>query len=107
MSESIQIEHWDPEQDGELSEAAMRDKLRRRGYEVSIYHYPPGTYFPEHTHSVDKIDAVLGGRFRMSMFGQSVTLEAGDCLHVPSGAVHSAEVVGTETVISLDAVKRA
>lgn len=106
MSAAVQIEHWDPERDGELSETAMREKLRRRGYEVSTYHYPPGTYFPEHTHSVDKIDAVLRGRFRLNMFGHSLVLEAGDCLYVPSGAPHSAEVVGDETVVSLDAVRR-
>lgn len=35
----------------------------------------------------------------------SVTLVAGDCLHVPKGMLHSAEVVGDESVISLDAVK--
>jgi mannose-6-phosphate isomerase-like protein (cupin superfamily) len=33
-----------------------------------------------------------------------VVLEAGDCLVVPGGVVHSAEVVGDEPVVSLDAV---
>ncbi|PPT06985.1 hypothetical protein CKA32_000993 [Geitlerinema sp. FC II] len=39
-----QIERWNPERDGELSESAMRDKLERRGYHVSRYVYPSGTY---------------------------------------------------------------
>ena len=30
--------------------------------------------------------------------------EAGDCLFVPRGVTHSAEVVGEEPVVSLDAV---
>jgi mannose-6-phosphate isomerase-like protein (cupin superfamily) len=34
-----------------------------------------------------------------------VILEAGDCLHVPRGAEHSAEVVGDEPVVSLDGVR--
>jgi len=51
------------------------------------------------------IDAVLSGRFRMTLAGESVLLEAGDCLVVPRGAVHSAEVVGAEPVVSLDAVR--
>ena len=100
------IEHWNPEQDGELNEANMRRKLEARGYVVNKYMYPPGTYFPEHDHSVDKIDGVLAGRFCMTMHGQSLVLEAGDLLAVPAGAVHSAEVVGEEAVISLDAVRR-
>lgn len=99
------VEHWNPEDDGPLGEAAMRRKLERRGYAVSRYVYPPGTVFPPHTHGVDKIDGVLAGRFRMTMQGESVVLEAGDCLAVPRGVVHSAEVVGSEPVVSLDAIR--
>lgn len=103
----MQVEHWDPEQDGELTESALRNKLQARGFSVSRYVYPPGTYFPDHDHTVDKIDGVLSGRFRMTMGEQSVVLEAGDCLYVPKGAVHSAEVVGDEAVVSLDATRSA
>jgi len=83
----------------------MRRKLEAMGYAVSRYTYPPGTCFPPHTHGVDKIDGVLSGRFKMTMQGASVILEAGDMLAVPRGEVHSAEVVGDKPVISLDAVK--
>ncbi len=41
----------------------------------------------------------------MTSEGQEVVLEAGDCLAVPRGTRHSAEVLGDEPVISLDAVK--
>jgi quercetin dioxygenase-like cupin family protein len=54
---------------------------------------------------VDKIDAVVSGRFRLTLEGESVVLEAGDSIEVPRGAVHSAEVVGDEPVVSLDAVR--
>lgn len=101
----MNIEHWRPDLDGPLSEPAMRRKLEQRGYSVTRYTYSPGASFPEHTHSIDKIDAVLAGRFRMSMNGQDLILEPGDCLAVPRGTLHSAEVVGDEPVISLDATK--
>ena len=103
----MQIEHWHPERDGPLTEANMRRKLEDRGYLVHKYVYPPGTYFPEHDHGVDKIDGVLAGRFRMSMNGGSVVLEPGDLLVVPKHVFHSAEVVGEEAVVSLDAVRAA
>lgn len=99
------IEHWDPQADGELNEANMRAKLEKRGYVVSRYVYPAGTNFPDHSHEVDKIDGVLAGKFRMTMQGETVILTAGDCLVVPRGVVHSAQVVGSEAVVSLDAVK--
>ncbi len=101
----MKVEPWDTEREGPLSEAALRKKLERRGYRVSRYLYPPGTYFPDHLHDIDKIDAVLFGRFRMRIGEEEVILEAGDCLAVPHGVVHSAEVVGNQPVISLDATK--
>ena len=101
----MQIEHWNTDRDGPLSEAAMRAKLEQRGYRVSRYVYPPGTFFPPHDHGVDKIDGVLAGRFRMTMQDREVVLEAGDLLVVPKHVMHTAEVVGNEPVVSLDAVK--
>jgi len=101
----MQIEHWDTSRDGELTEANMRRKLQARGYTVSRYVYPPGTYFPEHDHGVDKIDGVLSGCFRMALQGEGAVLEAGDLLAVPKHVLHSAEVVGDEPVVSLDAVR--
>ena len=103
---AIEVEHWDEQSDGALTEANMRRMLQEKGYEVSRYVYPPGTYFPEHSHGVDKIDGVLSGSFRMNMHGQRVVLQAGDMLVVPRGVLHSAEVVSHEPVVSLDAVKR-
>lgn len=100
-----EVEHWDATRDGSLSEGAMRRKLESRGYTVTRYTYPPGTSFPAHTHGVDKIDAVLVGRFRMVMGETDVVLAAGDCLVVPRGVVHSAEVVGDDPVVSLDAIR--
>jgi quercetin dioxygenase-like cupin family protein len=105
MANKLEIQHWNTETEGELTEQKMRHKLEEQGYSVSRYVYAPGTYFPDHTHGEDKIDAVLSGRFRMTMDGQSIVLEAGDCLSVPKGAVHSAEVVGGDSVVSLDAIR--
>lgn len=101
----MKVESWDHAEDGRLSEEALRAKLESRGYRVSRHVYPPGTSFAEHTHEIDKVDAVLSGRFRMTTPEGSVVLGPGDCLEVPRGTVHSAEVVGDEPVVSLDATK--
>lgn len=101
----MKVERWDPQREGALNEPALRRKLEKLGYRVCRYAYPPGTCFPPHTHGEDKMDAVLSGRFRIRMGGNEVVLEAGDVVHVPRGAEHSAEVVGAEPVVSLDAVK--
>lgn len=98
------MEHWDHQRDGPMSEAALRQKLEGRGYRVTRYVYAPGICFPAHRHAMDKIDAVVSGRFRLVVEEQSVILEAGDCLAVPKGVVHSAAVLGDEPVVSLDGV---
>lgn len=98
------VRRWN-RSEGEPTELALRTKLEARGYRVARYIYEPGTVFPDHTHGVDKIDAVISGRFRLVVGGHLVVLGPGDWVEVPSGAVHSAAVVGDEPVVSLDAIK--
>ena len=99
------VQHWNVSSDGELSEKALRRKLEAQGYSVSRYVYSPGTHFPEHTHGVDKIDAVLAGQFELILNGERAVLGPGDSIAVPRGVPHTATVIGDEPVVSLDAVK--
>jgi quercetin dioxygenase-like cupin family protein len=101
----MRVERWNVECDGALSEPALRRKLEKLGDTVACYTYPPGTYFPPHTHGQEKMDAVVSGRFRMRMGDDEIVLEPGDAVLVPRGSEHSAEVVGSQPVVSLDAVK--
>jgi quercetin dioxygenase-like cupin family protein len=98
----LKVERWGSER-GEPTEKALRRHLEAEGYSVSRYDYPPGTYFPDHTHAFDKKDAVVTGRFLIRAEGQEFLLGPGDMIEVPAGTPHSAEVIGAQTVISLDA----
>lgn len=97
--------HWDETVDGVLTESALISKLESLGYSCTQYVYPPGTVFPEHDHAVDKIDAVLSGKFKITMQGNSVILQEGDYVYVPKGCIHRAEVIGKNPVISIDGIK--
>jgi quercetin dioxygenase-like cupin family protein len=101
----MRVRHWDETLDGPMSEAVMRRKLEAAGYLVSRQAYAPGTSFPEHSHAMDKIDAVISGRFRMIVAGHFAILGPGDWVEIPRGVHHSAAVVGGEPVISLDAAR--
>lgn len=101
----MELIHWNEVEDGALSLVTMRRKFEGLGCTVDVYTYPPGTFFAPHTHAVDKIDGVLSGLFRMTMLGETATLQAGDMLPVPRGVLHSAEVVGDRPVVSLDGVR--
>ena len=101
----LECGHWDAPRDGPLDEAALRRKLASLGYRVSTYVYPPGTVFPEHDHAVDKIDAVLAGRFEIGCEQGTVVLEPGDWVFVPAGTRHRARVIGDEAVVTVDAIR--
>lgn len=103
--ERARIRHWDEERDGDPSEQRLRSMLEERGFRVSRHVYSPGTRFEEHTHGADKIDAVVSGRFRMAAPGAEAVLEAGDWMEVPRETPHTAEVVGDDPVVSLDATR--
>jgi mannose-6-phosphate isomerase-like protein (cupin superfamily) len=99
------IHRWNGTLDGAFSEQALRAKLETMGYQVARYVYSPGTVFPDHKHGVDKIDAVVSGRFRLIIGGHIALLGPGDWVEVPNGVMHNAAVIGDEPVVSLDAVK--
>jgi mannose-6-phosphate isomerase-like protein (cupin superfamily) len=61
--------------------------------------------FDTHVHEMDKIDAVVSGKFAVTMEGETVELGPGDAVHVPRGVAHQARVVGDQSVVSFDAVK--
>lgn len=100
----MQPHSWNPA-DGPLTEAGLRAKLESLGYRVAKYVYEPGTVFPDHKHDVDKIDAVLSGRFRLVVRGHMKVLGPGQWIEIPRGTVHNAAVMGDEPVVSLDAVR--
>lgn len=100
----MEIEPWNDDL-GELNERNLKRRLEAEGYHVSRYDYPPGTCFPDHKHAFDKKDAVVKGRFLIRAKGREFLLGPGDALAVPAGTIHSAEVIGSETVVSLDASK--
>jgi quercetin dioxygenase-like cupin family protein len=101
------VQRWNRSIDGEFSELALRRKLEALGYTVARQVYLPGTTFPDHQHGVDKIDAVISGRFRLVIGGHVALLGPGDWVSVPRGVTHNATVLGNEAVVSLDAVKTA
>lgn len=101
----MQVRRWNGVMDGPMTEAALRARLEALGYVVARYEYPAGTRFPDHAHDVDKIDAVVTGRFRVVIAGHTCELGPGDWVEVPRGRRHSAAVIGDETVVSLDAIR--
>jgi quercetin dioxygenase-like cupin family protein len=75
------------------------------GYRVSMHLFAPGTVFARHCLCEPRIDAVLYGRLRLVVDGEASLLGPGDWIEVPAGAAVSAEVIGDEPVLGLDATR--
>ena len=100
----LRLERW-VSSDGPLTEKRMMGLMDSEGYEVASYAYRPGTEFAPHEHTQDKCDAVLQGVLRVIVRDQTYDLGPGDRLYLPAGTRHSAQVVGNETVLSLDGTR--
>jgi quercetin dioxygenase-like cupin family protein len=99
--DGVRLERW-PRGEGEPTEKRMMRALELEGYEVLLYSYRAGTVFPEHEHARPKCDAVVAGILRVTVAGKSFDLAAGDRIYLPANTRHAAEVLGSETVVSLD-----
>lgn len=100
----VRLERWNSA-DGPMTEKRLMGLMEREGYEVASYAYREGTEFPPHEHSHDKCDAVIEGVLRVTVGESSYDLNPGDRLYLPAGTRHSARVVGTKTVVSLDGTR--
>jgi quercetin dioxygenase-like cupin family protein len=104
MVHVMRIERWDPRRDGALTEAALRQKLEKRGYAVSTCDWAPGTIVAPGVHLSERVDAVVSGLVKITIDEESAILTAGDMVFVPRGAVRSVQVVGASPAQSFDAV---
>jgi quercetin dioxygenase-like cupin family protein len=93
-------------QDGGLSALLrLQARLESEGYRVTLHLLAPGTSFAVHCACETRIDAVFAGQLQIVIEGEAHVLGPGDWQLVPAGASMSAEVVGDEPVLGLDAVR--
>jgi quercetin dioxygenase-like cupin family protein len=74
----------------------QRHDLSVRGWETlqALVSFAPGASFPKHKHPGEEIIYVTYGSIEYEVEGKRVTVNAGEVLFVPYGAVHSARNVG-------------
>ena len=84
-------------QDGITRTDLQRHDLSARGREVVQVRvdFAPGAAFGKHSHPGEEIVYVIEGALQYEVEGKPpVTLEAGEVLFIPAGAVHAARNVG-------------
>jgi len=103
--DSIRVEHWDTEQEGQLTADGVRHKLAVLGYDAEPKTYRPGETPPSRRVPVDSVEAVIEGQLKISLDGEARILKPGDFLFIPKGLVTSVEVIGARPVLCLEAMR--
>jgi quercetin dioxygenase-like cupin family protein len=76
----------------------LREDLGAAGREAVqvLVEFAPGAAFPAHSHPGEELVYVTEGSLEYAIDGRPpVTLEAGDVLFIPAGAVHAVRNVGS------------
>jgi quercetin dioxygenase-like cupin family protein len=77
-------------------EEVARD-WRARGYGCDLFTDPPGRAWNDFVHATNELVTVVEGRLEMTVGGERVTVEPGDEVFIPKGAVHSVKNVHAST----------
>ena len=82
----------------DVPEDRLKQGIRRRivtGDKVMLgrLYFPKGAGVPSHRHTNEQITHVLTGALRFLLDGEEVVVRAGETLHIPSNAEHSAEAL--------------
>ena len=83
----------------------LQSRLESLGYEVCVHVLAPGTVFGAHCACESRIDAVFSGQLKLVISGHEHLLGPGDWVEIPAGVSMTAEVVGDEPVLGLDATR--
>lgn len=102
---NIKLEHWDRAIEGDLTADGLMRKLAVLGYDSQQKTLRPGESLSDKKIQIDTIDAVVQGKLKVSLEGESRILSPGDCLFIPKGLVTSVEVVGDKPVICLEGTR--
>ncbi len=91
----------------EIDRPTVATEWKTRGYSCDLWTDPPGQRWEDFTHPTDEIVTVLEGQMEFEIEGKVHHPEAGEELHIPAGALHSARNVGKTTARWLYGYKRA
>ena len=81
----------------EIDRPAIATDWKARGYSCDLWTDPPGQRWENFTHPTDEIVTVLEGEMEFEIEGKVRHPKAGEELHIPAGALHSARNVGKTT----------
>jgi len=98
----VDVVSWDDMVPEVVSPGIERKTVQGARQTLVRYRYAPGSVFPSHSHPEEQITVVLTGTIAFEIAGDRHTLGPGQVAVIPGGIAHGAEVVGSETVDTLN-----
>ena len=84
-----------------FDQATVAAEWRARGYSCGSFVDPPGRRWEDFVHDCNELVTVIEGRLEMVVSGETVTLEPGDEVFIPKGALHSVRNIHHRTTVWL------
>jgi len=84
-----------------LDQAAVAAEWRGRGYSCDRFVDPPGQCWEGFVHDCNELVTVVEGRLEMAVAGATVTVDPGDEIFIPKGALHSVRNIHHDTSVWL------
>ncbi len=84
-----------------MDQTAVAAEWRGRGYSCGRFVDPPGQCWEDFVHDCNELVTVVEGRLEMVVAGATVTLEPGDEVFIPKGALHSVRNIHHATSVWL------
>lgn len=87
---AVQLEHVAWTEPSPPSEADLRARLARDGFQAWCWTDAPGAVYAPHAHAEDESLWVLDGQIDFVIAGRTYRCGPGDRLQLPAGTVHAA-----------------
>jgi len=97
---NMPIHRWNEVPKEKITPLLSRQTVHTTTMTIARFELAKGASVPEHRHHNEQFTTLEKGRMRFVLDGAEVILNAGESLHIPANAPHSAEVL--EDAIAVD-----
>ena len=100
--EGVQNACWSDLPEETVFPGVTRQRLDTQRMSVVRYRYAPGAHFPAHSHPEEQLVLVLSGEIEFTVDARPVRVAAGGVLVIPPQMIHSARVLSTTQVDTIN-----
>jgi quercetin dioxygenase-like cupin family protein len=95
------VYNWDAVPKEQMNPLLVRQAIHGRTMTVAHLDMAKGCSVAEHSHHNEQITMLQKGKLRFVLSGKEVILNAGEILHIPPNAPHSAEALEDTVAVDL------